>query len=560
MRGPVWKGLLPLALALAAVLTGCGQPAAETAPPQPSESVETPVPTIPTIKPIPTDGPYVYTDYSKLEDNSPRPDIYTRWYGEFTDHLIPSPDYGPLIPFSGDGAMEEWQVSDYAAEGLMTLDGKVVVDPVYSAVTQLSDGWEWEGYTDTYYTAYILSRYAGNGEGDLFNAYNDVSSQLCALDGSWVTEEYRFSYNTLCYGSGVQDGAVFALRDERYLVLLDISTGEEIFSVDLDGLSENTIRDNILNYVHYGDGRIVLNTYLYGYNTPYLRCWEVNGNEIFFPDDVDGAYGFSEGLCPARRTGGEGYAWGYLGLDGQWAIPPQFTDAQPFSGGVALLGTHAHTLIDREGNILYETPVYDRCQKTGDYWYFCGYSGDAGLVLDKKGNEVNSPLLHGGYVDALDYGWAVMTNLDGSHTLGRGEQGWPIPEGWGNVWAGNVTKDAVYLNNWTEGFPDGKTHWAVWRPESEGEEPNVFPGNLDSLRTDPITGERYCVIFDDYSSGRCHITDLDGKTLFENLSGWPRLYGGRCLTQTTNSGSRTVELRGQDGTVLFRRTWADPFG
>lgn len=72
MRGPVWKGLLPLALALAAVLTGCGQPAAESLPPQPSESVEAPVPT---AKPIPTDGPYVYTDYSKLEDNTPKPDI-----------------------------------------------------------------------------------------------------------------------------------------------------------------------------------------------------------------------------------------------------------------------------------------------------------------------------------------------------------------------------------------------------------------------------------------------------------------------------------------------------
>lgn len=556
MRGPVWKRLLPLALALA--LTGCGQPAAESLPPQPSESVEAPAPT---AKPIPTDGPYVYTDYSQLEDTSPRPDIYTRWYGEFTDHLIPSPDYGPLIPFSGDGAMEEWQVSDYGAQGLMTLDGKVVVDPVYSAVTQLCSGEDIEfNYPDAYYSAYILSRYAGNGEGDLFNAYNDVSSRLCALDGSWVTEEYRFSYNTLCYGSGVQDGAVFALRDERYLVLLDISTGEEIFSVDLDGLSENTIRDNILNYVHYGDGRIVLNTYLYGYNTPYLRCWEVNGNEIFFPDDVDGAYGFSEGLCPARQTGGEGYAWGYLGLDGQWAIPPQFTDAQPFEGGVALLGAHAHTLIDREGNILYETPTYDSCQKTGDYWYFCGYSGDAGLVLDKEGNEVNSPLLHGGAVSALDYGWALMENGDGSCTLAKGEKSWPLPESWGYAYRGNVTEDTIYLTIWTEGVTDGKTHWAIWRPESEGEAPTVLLGYFDSLRTDPITGERYCVVYDGDYGGGCHITDLEGNTLFGGLtSAWPRLYAGRCLTEATGSNGKAVELRDKDGSVLFRRTWENPF-
>lgn len=565
MRGPVWKGLLPLALALAAVLTGCGQPAAESLSPRPSEGVETSAPensAVPTPKPIPTDGPYVYTDYSQLEDNSPRPDRYVRWHGEFTDHLIPSPDYGPLIPFSGDGAMEEWEVSDYGAQGLMTLDGKVVVDPVYSAVTQLSDGWEWEGYTDTYYTAYILSRYAGNGEGDLFNAYNDVSSQLCALDGSWVTGEYRFSYNTLCYGNGVQDGAIFALRDENILVLLDISNGKELFSAPLEGLGKDELNE-VLHNVGYGDGRITLSVPIYdrshGADVRYLRCWDLSGNEIFLPGNVDGIYSFSEGLCPARRTGGEGYAWGYLGLDGQWAIPPQFTDATSFDGGVALLGTHAHTLIDREGNILYETPTYDRCQKTGDYWYFCGYSGDAGLVLDKQGNEVNSPLLHGGYVDALNYGWAVMTNADGSYTLAKGEKSWPIPAGWGYAWAGNVTEDTVYLNNWTEGFPSNEAHWAIWKPES-GKAPTVFSGNFDSLRTDPITGERYCVIYDDYSSGRYHITDLSGKTLFDGLSGWPRLYAGRCLTKTTGSNGKTVELRDQSGAVLFRRTWADPFG
>lgn len=566
MRGPVWKGLLPLALALAAVLTGCGQPAAESLSPRPSEGVETSAPensAVPTPKPIPTDGPYVYTDYSQLEDNSPRPDRYVRWHGEFTDHLIPSPDYGPLIPFSGDGAMEEWEVSDYGAQGLMTLDGKVVVDPVYSAVTQLCSGGDIAfGRPDTYYPAFLLSRYAGDGEGDLFNAYNDVSSQLCALDGSWVTEEYHFSYNTLCYGNGVQDGAIFALRDENILVLLDISNGKELFSAPLEGLGKDELNE-VLHNVGYGDGRITLSVPIYdrshGADVRYLRCWDLSGNEIFLPGNVDGIYSFSEGLCPARRTGGEGYAWGYLGLDGQWAIPPQFTDATSFDGGVALLGTHAHTLIDREGNILYETPTYDRCQKTGDYWYFCGYSGDAGLVLDKQGNEVNSPLLHGGYVDALNYGWAVMTNADGSYTLAKGEKSWPIPAGWGYAWAGNVTEYAIYLTQWTKDVTDNKPHWAIWKPES-GKAPTVFSGNFDSLRTDPITGERYCVIYDDYSSGRYHITDLSGKTLFDGLSGWPRLYAGRCLTKTTGSNGKTVELRDQSGAVLFRRTWADPFG
>lgn len=559
------KRLLPLALTFALALSGC-TPAA-SAPTETPKAAPSAAPSSPPAA-SPSSPPQVYTDWSQLEDrdDTPRPDLYDRWYGEFTDHLIPAPDYGPLIPFSGPSLADKWSDGAYCLEGLMTLDGKVVVDPVYASITRLGWGGYFDfGIFDGYHPALLLSRYVGEGsKGDpnsLFGAYGDVRSRLCAADGSWVTGEYRFGYTPLCYGYVPEEGGLFALRDENVLVMLDMNTGKERFSVTLDGLTDRELSD-ALSYAAYGDGRVTTHTswheqgHLRGSN---FSCWDLNGNEIPLPDDVDDIDGFSEGLCPARRTGGEGYAWGYLGLDGQWAIPPQFTDAQPFENGVALLGTHAHTLIDKEGNVLAETPVYDRCQKTGDYWYFCGYSGDAGLVLDKEGNEVASPLLHGGYVDALNYGWAVMTNADGSHALGRGENGWPIPEGWGNVWAGNVTEDALYLNGWTEGVTDDEAHWAVWRPEN-GRAPTVFSGNFDSLRTDPVTGERYCVIYDDYSSGRCHITDLGGKTLFDGLSGWPRLYAGRCLTKTTGSNGKTVELRDKDGSVLFRRTWADPFG
>ena len=565
------KQLLPLALALALTLAGCGAPSGEALPPQPSEGVETaaPIPTLtPSAKPIPTDGPYVYTDYSKLEDNVPRPNVYERWHGEFTDHLIPSPDYGHLLPFSGSAIADEWggEYGTYALDGLMTLEGKVVVDPVYAAVTQLCSGGDYDyGYPDTYYPAFLLSRYAGDGGGGkpgaLFGAYDDVRSVLCAADGSWVTPEYRFSYAAQVYGYGVQDGAIFALRDKNVLCLLDISTGEEIFSATLEGLEDETL-NSVLDSVYYGDGRITLNVPMYKYNnnvvteTHSLRCWDINGREISLPDDVDVIYGFAEGLCPARRTGGTGYAWGYLGLDGQWAISPQFTDARAFEDGVALLGSHAHTLIDHQGNILYETPTYDHCQQTGDYWYFTGYSDDLGLVLDKEGNEVNSPLLHGGRVNVLNYGWAVMENPDGSRTLAKGEKSWAVPAGWDYIWQQNVTEDTVYLSSWAYSGDD--PHWAIWRPET-GEAPTILPGYLDSLRTDLVTGEQYCVIADDYSASAYHITDLNGKVLFDGLKGRSQLCGGRCLTSGSDNGSRWVELRDQGGSVLFFRRWASPF-
>ena len=138
------KQLLPLALALALTLAGCGAPSGEALPPQPSEGVETaaPIPTLtPSAKPIPTDGPYVYTDYSKLEDNVPRPNVYERWHGEFTDHLIPSPDYGHLLPFSGSAIADEWggEYDTYALDGLMTLEGKVVGPPMLKRANKVMD-------------------------------------------------------------------------------------------------------------------------------------------------------------------------------------------------------------------------------------------------------------------------------------------------------------------------------------------------------------------------------------------------------------------------------------
>lgn len=573
------KRLLPLALTLALTLAGCGTPAAESPVSQPSEGinapVETPAPTetsASTPKPVPTDGPYVYTDYSKLESDASRQNLYERWHGKFTDHLIPSPDYGPLIPFSGDGAEETWETAGCASQGLMTLEGKVVVDPVYSAVVQLSGGHSWSrgvwqnGSASEYYPTFLLSRYAGDGTGDLFSGHRDVLSSLCAADGSWVTRSYRFSYISQTNGVMVQNGAIFALRDKNVLCLLDISTGEELFSAALEGLKDE-ILNSVLDGAYYGDGRITLNVPIYSYNnnavteTHYLRCWDINGREISLPDDVDVIYGFSEGLCPARRTGGTGYAWGYLGLDGAWAIPPQFTDAAAFENGVALVGSHAHTLIDREGNILYETPTYDHCQKTGDCWYFTGYSGDLGLVLDETGSEVASPLLHGGVVEVLNYGWAVMENPDGSHTLARGEKSWAIPKSWGDVWDVSVTEDTVYLYGWTEGFADGKPRWAIWKPEG-GLAPTVLEGDFYSLHTDAVTGALYCVAYDDFSSlSTYRVTDAEGRPLQTGLSGWPnpRLYAGRCLTETDGDLGRTVELRDQGGKLLFRRWWEAPF-
>ena len=52
---------------------------------------------------------------------------------------------------------------------------------------------------------------------------------------------------------------------------------------------------------------------------------------IRLPCDFDDLGFCSEGLVPACRD----RQWGFLNLGGNWAIPPQFAEARPFSGGMA---------------------------------------------------------------------------------------------------------------------------------------------------------------------------------------------------------------------------------
>lgn len=559
-----------LAAVLALVLTACAPPAAETpapTPPTPSPTVEPP----PAPTPTPNTSP-VYTDYSQLGDRpAPLPDIYDRWHGEFTDRLIPSPDYGLLIPFGGNPVADEWGYGGYALDGLMTLDGKVVVDPVYSSVVRLGWGGDYDmGTLDGYFPAFLLSRYAGDGKGDLFGGHDDVLSRLCAADGSWVTErEYRFGYETLCYGRIGENGALFALRDGNVLVLLDPATGKETFAVTLDGMSEDDLSDVLYNAA-YGDGRVTACTTYYDngrVSTSGFFCWDLEGNAISLPADVSElSGGFSEGLCPAKQsTSG---LWGYLDVDGAWAIPPQFNAVWSFEDGVARVRPADRSVdtlfIDKTGQPLHSgVAVYDHVERSGDYWYFSGYAGDVGLVLDSKGSEVNSPLLHGGRVDVMDHGWAVMGQPDGSQLLARGSEGWTIPAGWDGLWYGSVTEDAVCLNYYgfsVEYAPgDSRPRWLMWRPE-DGAVPSLYDprvrlGSCDSPRVDPVTGEKYFVIWND--DGACSILTPDGGTLFENLPDWGSLYGGRCLYTETVGTAQRLTLLSPEGEVLFRRTLAN---
>lgn len=126
-----------------------------------------------------------------------------RWYDTYTDHLIPSNEYGPLIPYIGSSVTT---TSDtYWVYGLATQTGVVVTDPVFHEITYLDDA-------DTSMLLLTTHEVDANGK-----AWKQVG--LAAADGSWYTGQVYSRMLCAC-----QLGALMVTPDEELVMVASDGT------------------------------------------------------------------------------------------------------------------------------------------------------------------------------------------------------------------------------------------------------------------------------------------------------------------------------------------------
>lgn len=519
------KHAIALGLALALLLTGCKAPAPDpSGPPEAAESLSP-----------------VYADWSRLTpyETPERAEVYPRRDGPHAT-LLPAPDYGPLVPFPGAVTTTVWYAGERVTSylyGLMTLEGEAVVDPVYSSVTLLT---RWNGGdTPDPLPAMVLTRYTGESGPETREAV--FRSALAARDGSWVTEEvYTFDPDLQCGGMGVEPGQFFALRDENVLVLLDPETGTELFSAPLPGALSRDSRYDALWSAQAGDGQVTVSCYdAFAGQTYHPLCWTLEGQAVPLPEDAVQVGRFSQGLAPARNGGGQ---WGYVNTSGAWVIPPQYSYACPFEHGSALVRGGGFSLISLAGETLVGPVAADTCFQRGSCWYFLGYSGDPGLVLDEALQSVAFPLLYQTEYFLLDGGWITLWK-DGGQSIVRGAEQWPLPAGWEDGRVIDARENQVFLT--------GLERWAAWTPQTGALA--VFPGALERVGRDLVTGADCCRV--SLPDGPRRLTAPDGAVLFDGLpeDAFPSLLGGLC--QLSRGDSTTI--LSPDGTVLLRRYWDD---
>lgn len=195
----------------------------------------------------------VQVDWSRLEERTGRlPDTDGgRWYPDRTDRLIPGPDYGPLVPYVGGQAYSfnrwEWEgeVQEYFSDwptalyGLMTREGKIVVDPVYQHVTPYTCR---QGGEDLTLPVLLLAQ--------VDKAWKDSNSGLryavAAEDGSWITDFAFVTYTN-------REDRLFLLRPEGCTVLDSATGARQDWSWAELGVSEDEVPE-MLTFVQFVTG------------------------------------------------------------------------------------------------------------------------------------------------------------------------------------------------------------------------------------------------------------------------------------------------------------------
>lgn len=314
------------------------------------------------------------------------PVVGTRRYEQYTDHLIVSDDYGRLIPYAGQRLADGWPASTGCLYGLMTADGEVVVDPVYSNVEA----------PDYYDDGSVLQRHPllvmRRSDPEAQSGSNNLIA-LAAADGSWCTDFAWREYTASA------DGLVLIGDETMTLMCPDGSIERELTREGI-GVSEDDWQNMLYNlYWHkgmYGSrrGDCIVISVEHKNNGRYYRCYDLSTGQF---TDI--------------------YIYAFWDMGGRATmifneyVQPTIPDTIPWPD--QLWGWDAPYLLE-----LYE--------ETGkDTYIYTYYNSDGtplpGLARTIQGNDYNYPFtrLVGGLVEQLELNYASYYNLETGECIFR---------------------------------------------------------------------------------------------------------------------------------------------
>ena len=354
----------------------------------------------------------VRADFSVLTPHVPPHSMLSRLHAGPLPGLIPSDDYGMLLPYVG-AVSSSYEGLHTTKFGLVTIEGMIVTDAVYE---RIDIGFNY--HTNTRSTAYQLAVNIPGGESAV---YQQRLLAVCAVDGSWIT---AFEYVDIVFSQDVilmmRNYDTFDIDvynyDGRFLynflgldwiddIAGDTWAGSIIHSAS-DGYMSARLRNRALAFIDVATGEIVRRT------------------------EFTGADMFSEGLAAVAVTMPGSYEtlWGYINRDFEMVIPPRYIYANRFMNGSAVAAvsdTHS-LLINTRGETLLSVTDGTIEQFYDDTGFIVHrWDGRSPVYYTKDLIEIellSKPEDDFFYAYSLGGGWLSGANEDGAWLFTLGEE------------------------------------------------------------------------------------------------------------------------------------------
>ena len=289
----------------------------------------------------------------------------TYGYADLTGEIILSGPYEDVQPFSeGLSAVKiegQW--------GYIDTSGTVVIQPQFADAGNFSEGYAYVVREDGKFNFLdregnlCLDWQSGEVQGEFHGGAIPVKRQdltrwgLAGLDGKWVLKPF-WGYSKITW----DETGHYRIYDGEREGWYDPDTGVET------GLYDQA-------YPYLGHYAIVQRGGNWG-------CIDWETGEEVIPIEQKRIYGYSEGLLAVE---GENWKIGYMDLEGNWVIQPQFQTANIFSEGLAVVrgtdGTYGYIA----NPLLYSEWQADSLQRAEQLGFVCedclGDAAATGYVL-----------------------------------------------------------------------------------------------------------------------------------------------------------------------------------
>jgi len=363
----------------------------------------------------------VQTDFGILTPFVPLHTMHTRLREGAMPELVPSSNFGMLLPYSS--AIVMYDGSLFASKyGFVTIDGVVITDLIYDGIERAEYIHSWYvGEADEKLPAYKLYKHETDPE-TAWDYFNNRKMAACALDGSWVTE---FDYIEIIF---TQDVIVLFRDDLTFDIDVIDYDGNHLYNMlDFDwarNAQADTMTGRLFEVIadSHAHARIRNNRYAF----IDLLTGNIRSTRYIAADP------FIEGYAPIGIgiPGTYFVIWGLINTDFQVVIAPRYYNLPFFKYGRAIVERRdgSQFVINTKGDVLFNVP--------DDYWIDHSYEGPTFVMSNKFGTDPYPTFLTSEFEELippegvmiydsnlryLNNGWYTIGDKNGSYLFGGRE-------------------------------------------------------------------------------------------------------------------------------------------